>query len=68
LSYLTYPGRREWNCDRDFLRGTPLMAWPAFAQILGKLFSFKFFENLRRIMFDYGQISRHPANAVFNGP
>jgi hypothetical protein len=39
----------------------------AFAQILGKLYFVQFFENLRRILVDYGQKHRRRANAAFNG-
>jgi hypothetical protein len=38
----------------------------AFAQILGKLYFVQLRENLRRILLDYGQKHRHPANAPFN--
>jgi hypothetical protein len=38
----------------------------AFAQILGKLYFVQLRENLRRILLDYGQKRRHPANAAFN--
>jgi hypothetical protein len=38
----------------------------AFAQILGKLYFFKSGENLRRILFDYGQKRPGAANAAFN--
>jgi hypothetical protein len=37
-----------------------------FAQILGKLYFVQFFENLRRILVDYGQKHRRRANAAFN--
>jgi hypothetical protein len=39
----------------------------AFAQILGKLYFLQFFENLRRILVDYGQKRPRRANAAFNG-
>jgi hypothetical protein len=38
----------------------------AFAQILGKLQFLQMFENLRRILLDYGQNHPCPANAAFN--
>jgi len=38
----------------------------AFAQILGKLYFFQLLENLRRILFDYGQKRTGRANAAFN--
>jgi hypothetical protein len=38
----------------------------AFAQILGKLYFLQLRENLRRILFDYGQKRPHRANAAFN--
>jgi hypothetical protein len=43
-----------------------LAGWRAFAQILGKLYFLHFFENLRRILVDYGQKRRRRANAAFN--
>jgi len=39
---------------------------PAFAQILGKLYFFQLSENLRRILFDYGQKPTGRANVAFN--
>jgi len=41
-------------------------AWRAFAQILGKLYFLQLRENLRRILFDYGQKRPRRANAAFN--
>jgi hypothetical protein len=41
-------------------------AWRAFAQILGKLYFLQLGENLRRILFDYGQKRPRRANAAFN--
>jgi hypothetical protein len=38
----------------------------AFAQILGKLYFLQLGENLRRILFDYGQKRPRRANAAFN--
>jgi hypothetical protein len=38
----------------------------AFAKILGKLYFFKLFDNLRRILLDYGQKRTRRANAAFN--
>jgi hypothetical protein len=38
----------------------------AFAQILGKLYFLQLRENLRRILFDYGQKRPRRANAAFN--
>jgi len=38
----------------------------AFAQILGKLYFVQLRENLRRILFDYGQKRPRRANAAFN--
>jgi hypothetical protein len=38
----------------------------AFAKILAKLYFFQLFENLRRILFDYGQKRTGRANAAFN--
>ena len=38
----------------------------AFAQILGKLYFLQLDENLRRILFDYGQKRPRRANAAFN--
>lgn len=37
----------------------------AFAQILGKFYFFDLRENLRRILFDYGQNRSDPANGAF---
>jgi hypothetical protein len=41
---------------------------PAFAQILAKLDYFKLSENLRCILFNYGQKRSGRTNADFNGP
>jgi hypothetical protein len=38
----------------------------AFAKTLAKLYFFRLFENLRRILFDYGQKRTGRANAAFN--
>jgi hypothetical protein len=38
----------------------------AFVQILGKLYFFQLLENLRLILFDYGQNRAVRANATFN--
>jgi hypothetical protein len=38
----------------------------AFAKTLAKLYFFQLFENLRRILFDYGQKRTERANAAFN--
>jgi hypothetical protein len=38
----------------------------AFAQILGKFYFFDLLENLRLILFDYGQKAPYPANTAFN--
>jgi hypothetical protein len=38
----------------------------AFAKTLAKLYFFQLFENLRRILFDYGQKRIGRANAAFN--
>jgi hypothetical protein len=38
----------------------------SFAKILAKLYFFQLFENLRRILFDYGQKRTGRANAAFN--
>jgi hypothetical protein len=47
--------------------GTPEKSHPgSFVQILGKLNFFKLIENLWRILVDYGQKHRRPANAAFN--
>jgi len=45
-----------------------MAASAAFAQILGKLYFLQLRENLRRILFDYGQKRRRRANAAFNAP
>jgi hypothetical protein len=37
----------------------------AFVQILGKVYFFELLENLRRILFDYGQKRSGIANAAF---
>ncbi len=37
-----------------------------FAQILGKLYFFKLFENLRRILLDYAEKRTDLANVAFN--
>jgi len=54
-------------------RGSSVIAKPlqkpvprAFAQILGKLYFLQLGENLRRILFDYGQKRPRRANAAFN--
>jgi hypothetical protein len=38
----------------------------AFAKILAKLYFFQLFENLRRILLNYGQKRTRRANATFN--
>jgi hypothetical protein len=38
----------------------------SFAQILGKLYFVQLFENLRRILVDYGQKRPRRANVAFN--
>jgi hypothetical protein len=54
--------------QREFGDGKtpPIGGSRAFAQILGKLYFLQFFENLRRILVDYGQKHRRRANAAFN--
>jgi len=53
---------------RRFCRGESAAnaASHAFAQILGKLYFLQLRENLRRILFDYGQKRPRRANAAFN--
>jgi len=43
----------------------PKANWRAFVQILGKFYFVELIENLRRILFDYGQKRSCIANAAF---
>jgi hypothetical protein len=49
---------RKWRVFRDSSIAA-IAGSRAFAQILGKLYFLHFFENLRRILVDYGQKRRH---------
>jgi hypothetical protein len=57
---------RPQSQDFDATETPQQAALRAFAQILGKLYFVQLRENLRRILLDYGQKRRHPANAAFN--
>jgi hypothetical protein len=66
---LTMTGTAKVPANRgSFATAKPLQkAVPrAFAQILGKLYFLQLGENLRRILFDYGQKRPRRANAAFN--
>jgi hypothetical protein len=62
-------GKREIACKQRVFRESGIAAIAgsrAFAQILGKLYFLHFFENLRRILVDYGEKRRRRANGAFN--
>jgi hypothetical protein len=66
---LTFPEAAKLPANSGFFAIAvvrPLPGSRAFAQILGKLYFLHFFENLRRILVDYGQKRRRRANAAFN--
>jgi hypothetical protein len=66
---LTFAGVAEVPVNRRsfaFAETVQMPASRAFAQILGKLYFLQLDENLRRILFDYGQKRPRRTNAAFN--
>jgi hypothetical protein len=66
---LTVPAAAVFPANGAILAATkPLQtaASALFAQILGKLYFLQLRENLRRILFDYGQKHPRRANGAFN--
>jgi hypothetical protein len=66
---LTFAGVAEVPANRRSFAFAETLQKPAsraFAQILGKLYFLQLDENLRRILFDYGQKRPRRTNAAFN--
>jgi hypothetical protein len=66
---LTFAGVAEVPVNRRSFAFAETVQMPAsrvFAQILGKLYFLQLDENLRRILFDYGQKRPRRTNAAFN--